>query len=97
MIFQTQQIVEANFDAKVIYGDTDSVMVKLNGIGDIGEALRIGQEMESMVNKVLRPPNELELEKVYKPYLLMSKKRYIGKVTPSGKKSPIVMDQAGQA
>ena len=33
-----------------------------------------------MVNKVLRPPNELELEKVYKPYLLMSKKRYIGKL-----------------
>ena len=46
MIFQTQQIVEANFDATVIYGDTDSVMVMLNGIGDIGEALRIGQEME---------------------------------------------------
>eukprot|EP00913_Durusdinium_trenchii_P019045 g17899.t1 len=78
-------MVEANYciekgyphDAQVIYGDTDSVMVKF-GVDDVAEAMRLGQETAEMVSATFTKPIKLEFEKVYCPYLLMNKKRYAG-------------------
>ena len=64
-------------DAEVIYGDTDSVMVKF-GVDDIKEAMELGQEAAQRVTQEFRKPIKLEFEKVYCPYLLMNKKRYAG-------------------
>eukprot|EP00434_Breviolum_minutum_P041515 symbB.v1.2.036929.t1/scaffold5332.1/size28346/2 len=85
MIDHTKQMVEANYciekgyahDAQVIYGDTDSVMVKF-GVDDVAEAMRLGQEAADMVSATFTKPIKLEFEKVYCPYLLMNKKRYAG-------------------
>jgi len=63
--------------ARVIYGDTDSVMVKF-GCDDVAEAMRLGQEAADMVSATFLKPIKLEFEKVYCPYLLMNKKRYAG-------------------
>lgn len=38
------------FDCKVIYGDTDSVMVKF-GTDDIAEAMRLGKEAAAYVSQ----------------------------------------------
>lgn len=65
------------FDCKVIYGDTDSVMVKF-GTSDIAEAMRLGREAAAFVSGHFIKPIQLEFEKVYCPYLLMNKKRYAG-------------------
>ena len=65
------------FDCKVIYGDTDSVMVKF-GTDDIAEAMRLGKEAAAYVSSHFIKPISLEFEKVYCPYLLMNKKRYAG-------------------
>jgi DNA polymerase delta subunit 1 len=65
------------FDCKVIYGDTDSVMVKF-GTDDIAEAMRLGKEAAAYVSAHFIKPISLEFEKVYCPYLLMNKKRYAG-------------------
>ena len=63
------------FDSQVIYGDTDSVMVKF-GTDDIAKSMVLGREAAEYVSKHFIAPIKLEFEKVYCPYLLMNKKRY---------------------
>lgn len=86
------------YDAKVIYGDTDSVMVRF-GCPDLETAMKlgtssllsphlpplmtlvsppIGAEAAEYVTSKFVQPIKLEFEKVYFPYLLISKKRYAG-------------------
>ncbi|EKM50426.1 uncharacterized protein PHACADRAFT_104509 [Phanerochaete carnosa HHB-10118-sp] len=86
MIEKTKQEVEAEYcianghahDAEVIYGDTDSVMVKF-GPTDLETVMQLGasQAAEFVTQKFIKPI-KLEFEKVYFPYLLISKKRYAG-------------------
>uniref|UniRef100_A0A8C7JG38 DNA polymerase n=1 Tax=Oncorhynchus kisutch TaxID=8019 RepID=A0A8C7JG38_ONCKI len=61
----------------VIYGDTDSVMVKL-GVDTVSRAMEVGREAAEWVSSHFTPPIKLEFEKVYYPYLLINKKRYAG-------------------
>merc|ERR1740138_1013011 len=85
MIDATKGMVEAKYtikngydhDAQVIYGDTDSVMVKF-GVDSVEEAMTLGQEAADMVSETFIKPIKLEFEKVYCPYLLMNKKRSAG-------------------
>ncbi|OXV06557.1 hypothetical protein Egran_05674 [Elaphomyces granulatus] len=85
MIEKTKDEVEARYviangychDAKVIYGDTDSVMVKF-GVKTLDEAMKLGQEAADYVSSKFVKPIKLEFEKVYFPYLLINKKRYAG-------------------
>jgi DNA polymerase delta subunit 1 len=85
MIEKTKAEVEAKYtmangyshDAQVIYGDTDSVMVKF-GVTDLAESMRLGEEAAQFVSSKFIKPIKLEFEKVYFPYLLINKKRYAG-------------------
>ncbi|CAN6567191.1 unnamed protein product [Malus baccata var. baccata] len=79
MIEHTKNIVKDKFttlkgyehNVEVIYGDTDSVMVQF-GVPTVEAAMNLG---EKLLNT---SPIKLEFEKVYYPYLLISKKRYAG-------------------
>ena len=64
-------------NADVIYGDTDSVMIKFN-VPELEEAMKLGEEAAEYVSATFIKPIKLEFEKVYFPYLLISKKRYAG-------------------
>ncbi|OAA66078.1 DNA polymerase delta catalytic subunit [Cordyceps fumosorosea ARSEF 2679] len=85
MIEKTKDEVEKNYciangyshDAQVIYGDTDSVMVKF-GTKELAEAMKLGEEAATFVSSKFIKPIKLEFEKVYFPYLLINKKRYAG-------------------
>ena len=85
MIEKTKSEVETRYciangyshDAVVVYGDTDSVMVRF-GTEDLAEAMRLGQEAADFVSAKFVKPIRLEFEKVYFPYLLINKKRYAG-------------------
>ena len=85
MIEKTKAEVEARYtiangythDAQVIYGDTDSVMVKF-GTKELAKAMELGQEAAAYVSAKFIKPIKLEFEKVYFPYLLINKKRYAG-------------------
>ncbi|XP_022652508.1 DNA polymerase delta catalytic subunit-like [Varroa destructor] len=85
MIEETKNEIEAKyckkngyeFDAKVIYGDTDSVMVRF-GVESLVESMKLGQEAADYVTSKFVKPIKLEFEKVYYPYLLINKKRYAG-------------------
>ena len=86
MIEETKNYVEQNFPgAKVRYGDTDSVMVEFDVQGRKGqEAIDYswvqGELAAEQCTKLFKAPNDLELEKVYCPYFLYSKKRYAAKM-----------------
>ena len=86
MISMTKKCVEENFPGAVVrYGDTDSVMIEFDSRGlETDEAIRhswkLGEQAAEMCNKLFKKPNDLELEKVYYPYILYSKKRYAAKM-----------------
>jgi DNA polymerase delta subunit 1 len=76
---------------EVIYGDTDSVMIlypcsvpsapdgKLTDVAAaVGESIGYAHVGAAEVNKLFPPPVNLAFEKVFYPYLLISKKRYAG-------------------
>ena len=73
--YNTANGYKANAD--VIYGDTDSVMIKFN-VPDLKDAMKLGEEAAEYVSATFIKPIKLEFEKVYYPYLLISKKRYAG-------------------
>ena len=74
--------------AKVVYGDTDSLFVQLPG-RTVEEAFAIGAEIAKAVTAANPPPVTLKLEKVYRPCVLLSKKRYVGAMYESpGQKIP---------
>ena len=51
----------------VIYGDTDSVMVKF-GVDTVAEAMELGKEAAELVTKDFVKPINLEFEKVLRLY-----------------------------
>ncbi|KAK3118063.1 hypothetical protein QOZ80_9BG0693720 [Eleusine coracana subsp. coracana] len=85
MIEHTKKLVEDKFttlggyehNAEVVYGDTDSVMVQF-GVSTVEEAMKLGREAADYISGTFTKPIKLEFEKVYFPYLLISKKRYAG-------------------
>jgi len=99
MIAMTKKCVEDNFEgAKVRYGDTDSVMVEFdcNGMSQedaIKHSWEIGEKAAEMCNKLFKKPNDLELEKVYCPYILYSKKRYAAKMWTQDKSGEMEMEK----
>ena len=85
MIEKTRDLVMEHYnkkygyphDSQVIYGDTDSVMIKFGG-NDLKEALKLGLESSEYVTKHFKKPIKIEFEKVFWPYLLLKKKKYAG-------------------
>ena len=85
MIERTRDLVVEKFtkgngfawDASVIYGDTDSVMIKFGNI-TLHEAMLLGNEASQYVTAHFKKPIKIEFEKVYYPYLLLKKKKYAG-------------------
>jgi DNA polymerase elongation subunit (family B) len=74
--------------AAVVYGDTDSAFVtfsphKLDGTKIVGKealdiTIQLAIECGELASKFLKPPHDLEYEKTFDPFLLLSKKRYVG-------------------
>mmetsp|Transcript_6047 Transcript_6047/g.15029 ORF Transcript_6047/g.15029 Transcript_6047/m.15029 type:complete len:1171 (-) Transcript_6047:183-3695(-) len=85
LLERTKDYVEKNYtiangyehDAQVVYGDTDSVMVKF-GSKSVEETFPLAVEAAEKCSEIFPDPILLEFEKVYYPYLLMNKKRYAG-------------------
>lgn len=82
LIALTKHHAESNYEgARVIYGDTDSVMVNLerwdSSVRRIWECAAIGREMAASTTRIIaRHPIRLQFETVYRPFLLCTKKRY---------------------
>ena len=75
--------------AEYIYGDTDSVFFtfnledpitkeKIRGKKALEITIEIAQEAADLCTQFLKPPMGLEYEKTLMPFILLSKKRYVG-------------------
>jgi len=88
MIMLAKKFVEDNYGAEVIYGDTDSIFCKFplkdeEGNTVLGKdalpyAIKIGQKVEKEIAKIMPKPQKLNYEKSLFPFILLSKKRYVG-------------------
>ncbi|KAF9150775.1 DNA polymerase zeta [Linnemannia schmuckeri] len=77
------------WDARVVYGDTDSMFVQLKG-RTRQEAFEIGYDISETVTRMNPRPVKLKFEKVYHPCFLVTKKRYVGSsYETSGQVEPI--------
>lgn len=76
-INNTKNIVEKNTPYKVIYADTDSVMVKLKTT-DVKEAFEIGEQLAELINSNLEYSLKMKIEGVFRTLLILNKKRYAG-------------------
>ncbi|TDL28443.1 hypothetical protein BD410DRAFT_893460 [Rickenella mellea] len=77
------------WDAKVVYGDTDSVFVYLHGRTK-EQAFRIGNDIADTITRMNPAPVRLKFEKVYLPCILIAKKRYVGfKYETPDEKEPV--------
>ncbi|KAF8581637.1 hypothetical protein K439DRAFT_1635972 [Ramaria rubella] len=73
------ELVESTdkWGAKVVYGDTDSMFIYLQGRTK-EQAFLIGNEIADEITAQNPAPIKLKFEKVYLPCVLISKKHYVG-------------------
>ena len=74
--------------AEYIYGDTDSVFFTFNltemdgtpirGFKALDLTIEIAQQAGNLASSFLKKPHDLEYEKTFMPFCLLSKKRYVG-------------------
>jgi DNA polymerase elongation subunit (family B) len=74
--------------AEYIYGDTDSVFftfnletvdgAKIKGKEALKHTIELAKEAGELATKFLKKPHDLEYEKTFMPFCLLSKKRYVG-------------------
>jgi DNA polymerase I len=76
-IERTRKIIEDKFGVEVVYGDTDSIFVKTN-TKNLDEAKEIGERISKFCTENLPGLLELEFEKTYRTFLILTKKRYAG-------------------
>jgi len=77
-ISKTKELIENNFPVKVIYADTDSVFIKIKPqVNSLEEAEDLGRKISKLVTSNL-PGLELKFEKIFKSFLIETKKRYAG-------------------
>ena len=75
IIHQTKDMMEKKgFD--VVYGDTDSLMVKI-GVEDLEKIRPLALSVSNEISESLPGVMELQFEKVFKRFLPLSKKRYV--------------------
>lgn len=86
MICMARDYMLQNYEGvEIIYGDTDSLFVKfpinpnnetLDNKEKIKRAWDMGCHASDHFKKLIKPPHDLEMEKVMFPFILFSKKRY---------------------
>jgi DNA polymerase I len=75
-ITKTINLIEENFPVKVLYADTDSVFIKSN-VHDLEKTEELGREVSKFVTERMIGL-QLKFEKIYKTFLIETKKRYAG-------------------
>jgi DNA polymerase elongation subunit (family B) len=72
-----KHIVETEFGADVIYGDTDSIFVKFPTT-DLAESIQLGIRAGKRITERCRRPYKIAYEKTFYPFILFCRKRYVG-------------------
>lgn len=91
LLYFAKDFVEKNYPgSETIYGDTDSVFMSFkkyivtkhgNNLSRrelLQKTIEYGMEAGERAKKLLKKPHDLEYEKTFDPFILLSKKRYVG-------------------
>ena len=82
-------------DVECIYGDTDSIFLRFRPRDPVTgerlsgkEALRVAKELTvesgKLVSSCLKSPHDFEFDKIFRSFILLSKKRYVGDMSEDG-------------
>ena len=87
-VVPTKNYGDVRTKAEYVYGDTDSVFFRFNledlaGEPIIGKkaleiTIELAKQAGELASKFLKQPHDLEYEKTFLPFCLLSKKRYVG-------------------
>lgn len=98
MLHRTVELVQQYTDntCVVVYGDTDSIMVKFKDTHDAHSSAKVAEQAAVWITEQFcietgTTDIVLEFEKVYFPYLLMRKKRYAGLMWEPNKENVMVV------
>ena len=89
MIYETKSGDKLQVNAEYVYGDTDSVFYKFNFKDyktkeklsfekNLEYTIELATEVGRVCTMWLKPPHNFEYEKTFAPFILVSKKRYVG-------------------
>jgi len=92
MLYFAKDYVETHFPgAEAVYGDTDSIFINfhptdenddhdrpLRGEDALRKSIELGIAAGKAIQPLLKYPHDLEYEKTFWPFILFSKKRYVG-------------------
>ena len=77
-LYYAKKVVETQFGAEVVYGDTDSIFVKFP-TKDLAESIRLGLAAGKAITEQMdRKPYKIAYEKTFYPFILFCRKRYVG-------------------
>jgi len=87
--FYGKESKDPRCNATTVYGDTDSLFInfnvtdpvtgkKLEGRKAIEATMELTEEAGKFVTRCLKKPHDFEYDKVFYPFLIFSKKRYVG-------------------
>jgi len=88
-LFLAKHIVESEFGAEVVYGDTDSIFIKFP-TKDLATSIDLGIKAGKRITEQCRRPYKIAYEKTFYPFILFCRKRYVGmkyEEDPSPKKA----------
>lgn len=82
-------------DVECVYGDTDSIFLRfqpkdpvtgkrLTGQAALQAAKDLTIESGKLVSSCLKAPHDFEFDKIFKSFILLSKKRYVGDMSEDG-------------
>ena len=75
---RAKSIVEEEYGAEVIYGDTDSIFIRFP-TRDLAESIRLGIDAGKRITAAIdRRPYKIAYEKTFYPFILFCRKRYVG-------------------
>ena len=72
-----KSVVESEFGAEVIYGDTDSIFIKFP-TKDLRESIEMAKKAADRITSQCRKAHKIEYEKTFYPFVLFCRKRYMG-------------------
>ncbi|MBI3413300.1 MAG: DNA polymerase elongation subunit [Candidatus Aenigmarchaeota archaeon] len=75
LIHTVTDTVENRFGYEAVYGDTDSIMIKIPE-KDLDAGWEKGTEIMTRINSELSGAMQMEFEKLFKSFLILTKKRY---------------------
>lgn len=85
---ETSHLGKVHIKGEYVYGDTDSVFFKFNPTTLAGEkiigrdaliiTIELAKKVGAVASKFLKRPQDWEYEKTFWPWILLSKKRYVG-------------------